>query len=109
MPAKLIGRLRRKPAADLLQFGLDAREVMLARIARGMIGKLTSAEARKMVLEKQSAGVRALLAYAQVLLNRDLAAANRAFSDVYNREVQSNRRRLRKRWWRLIARSDARW
>jgi hypothetical protein len=109
MLAKLIGRLRRKPAPDLLQFGLDAREVMLARIARGMIGKLTSAEARKMVLEKQSAGVRALLAYAQALLNRDLAAANRAFFDVYNREVQSNRRRLRKRWWRLIARSDVRW
>lgn len=32
------------------------------------------------------------------------AAANRAFFDVYDREVQSNRRRLRKRWWhRLIA------
>jgi hypothetical protein len=92
-----------------LAIGLDAREVLLARITRGMTGILTSAEARKMVLEKQSAGIRAQLAYARALLDGDPAAANPAFFDVYHRDVQSNRKRLHKRWWRLIAWSDVRW
>ena len=78
---------------------------MLARITRGMNGTLSAAEARKMVLEKQAASIRAQMAHAKALLDGDPAAANRAFFDVYDREVQSNRRRLRKRWWhRLIAR-----
>jgi hypothetical protein len=105
MARKLFGRLRRKPPPNLRQFALDVQEVMLARITRGMNGTLSTAEARKMVLEKQAASIRAQMAHAKALLDGDPAAANRAFFDVYDREVQSNRRRLRKRWWhRLIAR-----
>lgn len=105
MARKLFGRLRRKPPPDVWQLGLDVQEVMLARITRGLSGTLSAAEARKMVLEKCAASIRAPLAHAKALLDGGPAAANRAFFDVYDREVQSNRRRLRKRWWhRLIGR-----
>jgi hypothetical protein len=105
MLGKLIEQLRRgKPPPDLWQFGLDAQEVMRARMTRGMTGTLNAAETRKMVLEKHTASLRAQLAYAQALLDGGPAAANRSFFDGYNQAVQSNRRRLRKRWWhRLIA------
>jgi hypothetical protein len=101
MLLKFIRRLRRKPppGPDLWQFGRDAREVMLARIWRGMTGHLSAAEARRMVLEKQSAAVRAQLAFARALLDGAPAAASRAFFDVYDRAVQSNRKRLGKRRW----------
>jgi hypothetical protein len=105
MPATWIDRLRRKSPPDLWRLICDAREVMLTRIARGIAGTLSAAEARRMVLEKGSAGARAQLAYAQALLGGDASSAARAFFDVYHREVQSNRRRLREPWWRrLIAR-----
>jgi hypothetical protein len=101
MLLKLIRRLRRKPPADpdLRQFGRDVREVMGARIARAMAGTLSADEARRMVLEKQSAAVRAQLAYLQTLLDGAPAAANRAAFDIYHRAVQSNRKRLGKRRW----------
>jgi hypothetical protein len=102
MPATWIDRLRRKSPPDLRRLTRDAREVMLTRIARGMAGTLTAAEARRMVLEKGSAGLRAQLAYAQALLDGDAASAARAFFDVYHREVRSNRRRLREPWWRRV-------
>jgi hypothetical protein len=93
----LVRRLRRRPPADLWQFGLDVRDVMSARITRAMAGDLSAAEARRMVLEKQSAAVRAHHAYARALLNGDLASANRDVWDIYQREVRANRKRLRKR------------
>jgi hypothetical protein len=102
MLLKFIQRLRRKPPPepDLWQFGLDAREVMLARISRGITGNLSAAEARRMVCEKQSAAVRAQLAYMRALLDGAPASASRAFFDIYHRAVQSNRKRLGKRRWR---------
>jgi hypothetical protein len=99
MLLKFIQRLRRKSPPDLWQFGLDVREVMLARISRGMTGDLSAAEARRMVLEKQSAGMRAQLAYTQALLEAGPASANRAVFEIYHRAVQSNRKRLNKRSW----------
>lgn len=112
MLLKLIRRLFRKPPADpdLRQFGRDVREVMGTRIARAMAGTLSAAEARRMVLEKQSAAVRAQLIYIQALLDGAPAAGNRAAFDIYHRVVQSNRKRLRKRRWRWpgsIAKGEA--
>jgi len=62
-----------------------------------MTGDLSAAEARRMVLEKQSAGMRAQLAYARALLDGDPVSAGRGFFDIYHRAVRSNRKRLRKR------------
>jgi hypothetical protein len=102
MLLKLIRRLRRKPPAhpDLRQFGRDVREVMWTRISRALAGTLSAAEAHRMVAEKQSAAVRAQLAYMRALLDGAPAAANRAAFDIYHRAVQSNRKRLGKRRWR---------
>jgi len=93
----LVRRLRRRPPADLWQFGSDVRDVMSARISRAMAGDLSAAEARRMVLEKQSAAIRAQHAYARALLNGDLASANHDVWDIYQRAVRANRKRLRKR------------
>jgi hypothetical protein len=90
---------RAKSPADLWQFGLDSRNVILERTSRAMTGELSVAEARRMVLEKQSAAVRAQLAFTQALLKGDPALASRAFFDVYHRAVRSNRRRLSKTRW----------
>ena len=105
MTFRLLRRLRKKPTKkatpDLWQFGLDVREVMLARISRGICGRLSADEARRMFLEKQSAGVRAHLAYLEWLFKGSPEAANRAVFDIYNRAVLSNRKRLnrrRRRW-----------
>jgi hypothetical protein len=102
MKSALLQRLRRKlgkgAAPDLWQFGLDVREVMLARIVRGISGRLTE-EARRMVLEKHSAGVRAHLAYLEWLSRGNPERANRAAFDIYNRTVLSNRKRLSRRTW----------
>ena len=104
MLLNLIQRLRRKPPADpdLWQFGRDVNEVMWTRIARAMAGTLSAAEAHRMVAEKQSAAVRARLAYMQALLDGAPAAANRAAFDIYHQAVQSNRKRLGKRRWRWL-------
>jgi hypothetical protein len=95
-------KLGRKTTPDLWQFGLDVHEVMWARISRGISGQLSAEEARRMVMEKQSAGVRAHFAYLEWLFNGSPATANRAVFDIYNRAVVSNRNRLsprRRRWW----------
>jgi len=93
----LTRRLGRKPPPDLWQLGLDAREVMSARISRAMFGRLSAAEARRMVLEKQSAAIRAQHVYARALLDADLASATRGVLDIYHRVVRANRKRLRNR------------
>jgi hypothetical protein len=104
--AWLVRRLRRRAPADpswhdswqfdSWQFGRDVRNVMSARIARAMAGDLSAAEARRMVLEKQSAAIRAQHAYARALLNGDLASAHRDVWDIYQRAVRANRKRLRR-------------
>jgi hypothetical protein len=93
-------RFRKRAAVDLWQFGLDAREVMLSRISRGITGRLTAEEARRMVLEKQAAAVRAHCAYMHWLFNGNAGAANHAVFDIYNRAVHSNRKRLSRGRWR---------
>jgi len=91
---RLIQRHRRKSSPDLWQFGRDVREVMLTRTSRAMTGNLSEAEARRMVLEKQSAAIRAHLAYTRALLRGDPASAGREVFDIYRSAVQSNRKRL---------------
>jgi hypothetical protein len=73
---------------------------MLTRISQALVGNLSADEARRMVLEKQSAAIRAQHAYTQALRRGDAALATREFFDIYHRTVQSNRKRLRKRRWR---------
>jgi hypothetical protein len=103
MKFTLLQRLGRKlgrgASPDPWQFALAVREVMLVRIVRGISGRLTAEEARRMVLEKHSAGVRAHLAYLEWLARGNPAGAHRAAFDIYNRAVLSNRKRLRRRPW----------
>jgi hypothetical protein len=96
---RLLRRFGKKSPPDLWEFGLDVREVMSTRISRAMAGDLSAAEARRMVLEKQAAGVRAQIAYAQALLGGDPISAGRRSFDIYHQVVRSNRKRLCKRRW----------
>ena len=50
---EFLRRLHRKSPPDLWHFGLAVREVIAARMWRAMTGKLSAAEARRMVMEKQ--------------------------------------------------------
>jgi hypothetical protein len=108
MLLRLIRQMRRKPPAevDLRKFGRDVREVMWGRISRAMAGTLSADEAHRMVAEKQSAAVRAQLAYMRALLDGAAADANRAAFDIYHQAVQSNRKRLgKRRRWRWLGAS----
>jgi len=93
-------RRKRNPEPDLWRLGLHAREVMLARILLALGGRLSANEARRMVVEKQSAAWRAQLAYLKRLLEGEPSAASQAVFDIYHREVRSNRKRLGRRRWR---------
>jgi hypothetical protein len=97
--SKFLQRPRRKSEPDLWRLGLDAREVMLARISLALSGRLSAHEARRMVVEKQSAAWRAQLAYLQWLLEGEPAAAKAAAFEIYHRAVHSNRKRLGRRRW----------
>ena len=55
-------RLRRKSPPNLWQFGLAVQEVIAVRTSLAMTGKLSAAEAHRMVEEKRLAVVRAYLA-----------------------------------------------
>jgi hypothetical protein len=93
-------RARTAPGLPQLgRFGRDVHAVMSLRIARAMTGDLSAVEARRMVLEKASAGLRAPLAYGRALLEDGPHAAGRAFFEVYDTAVRANRKRLRKRRW----------
>jgi hypothetical protein len=97
-----VRRLRRKSAPDVGEFNFAVREVIAARMARAMTGKLSAAEARLMIAEKQLAAVRAQLAYMDSISKGDATSALRAYFDVYRRTVDANRRRLgkrRRRWF----------
>lgn len=93
-------RLRRKSPPNLRQFGLAVHDVVAARTLLAASGKLSAAEAHRMVDEKRLAAFRAQLACTEAILHgRGVAAAN-AYFDVYQRAVDSNRKRLRQRRWR---------
>jgi hypothetical protein len=64
-----------------------------------MTGKLSAAEARRMVDEKRLAVVRAQLAYSEAILDGKAASAPGAYFHVYERAVETNRKRLSKRRW----------
>jgi hypothetical protein len=65
-----------------------------------MTGKLSAAEVRRMVMEKQLAAMQAHLACTESILKGEAASAPGAYFDVYHRAVQSNRRRLSSHRWR---------
>ena len=52
-----------------------------------------------MVVEKQWAAVRAQFAYTEAILNGKTTSALGAYFDVYQRAVESNRKRLSNRRW----------
>ena len=99
MPLRFLKRLRKTISPDPLRFGRDVGEVMWARISRGMTGRLSAEEARRMILEKHAAGARAQLEYLEWLFKGNPAAGSRAAFAVYDGVVQSNRRRLNRRRW----------
>jgi hypothetical protein len=82
------------------QFGLAVQEVIAVRTSLAMTGKLSAAEAHRMVEEKRLAVVRAYLACTEAILNGQGASAPRVYFDVYRRAVESNRKRLSNRRWR---------
>ena len=97
---QFVRRLRRKSPPNLWQFNLAVREVIAERTSRALTGELSAAEARRMGEEKRLAAVRAQLAYTEAILNGEPALALGAYFDVYQRAVESNRKRLRNRLWR---------
>lgn len=99
---ELLPVLRKKPQPqpDLWRFASATGEVMGRRMLRAMIGTLTVAEARRMVEEKRLAALRAHLASAEAMLNGEPMAAAHAYFDVYQRAVESNRKRLSEHRWR---------
>jgi hypothetical protein len=83
-------------------FSSAVRDVIAARMARAMSGKLSAAEARLMIAEKQLAALRAQSAYMDAISKGYPASALHAYFDVYRRAVEANRRRLRHRRWPLF-------
>ena len=73
-------RLRRKSPPNLWQFGLAVQEVIAVRTSLAMTGKLSAAEAHRMVEEKRLAVVRAYLACTEAILNGQGASAPRVAS-----------------------------
>lgn len=97
-----VRRLRRRTPPDIEQFNSAVRDVISTRMAQAMTGKLSAAEARLMVAEKQLAAVQAQHAFMAALLTGEAASAFGAYFDVYHRAVESNRKRLGKRRWRSL-------
>jgi hypothetical protein len=95
-----VRRLRRKSPPNLWQFNRAVRDVIAVRTLRAMTGELSAAEARRMIEEKRAAAVRAHLAFTEAILNGEAASAFGAYFNVYQRAVESNRKRLSNRRWR---------
>jgi hypothetical protein len=93
-------QLRRKSPPTFWQFGLAVHDVIAARTLLAASGKLSAAEAHRMVDEKRLAAVRAQLACTEAILHGRGASAANAYFDVYQRAVDFNRKRLRNRRWR---------
>jgi hypothetical protein len=81
---------------DFARLGSDASAVIASRIARGMTGTLTAAEAHRMVAEKQAAAVKASGAFAKHAFMGDLDSATAAYFGVFRKAVSANKRRLRR-------------
>jgi hypothetical protein len=79
---------------DLWQFCLDVQQVMAIRTFRLMTGELSGHEARRMIIEKQSAYADAQIAGASGLLAGGLVGASYSMIDVYQRAVRANCIRL---------------
>ena len=96
-----LGSGRKRPGlGDLATFARDAGEVIARRTTQGMTGKLSAREAHRMVAEKQSAAVKAYLAFTKHALQGRIGSASAASFNVFKNAVSSNRRRLRRRtWW----------
>jgi hypothetical protein len=101
-PKALFELLRRRRNPNMWQFGLAVHEVIAARTLLAMAGKLSPAEARRMVAEKRLALFRAQFACTDAILNGRSASAARDYFDVYRRAVDSNRKRLSNRGWRWL-------
>ncbi len=91
---RVLKRFRRNHPLDVWQLAHDARDVMQQRIMLAATGRLSAHEARRMIVEKQSAALRAQFAYMQWLFDGRPAAASDAAIAIYQRAVRSNRRRL---------------
>jgi hypothetical protein len=97
-------RQRRKPPPNLWQFSLDVRDVIAARTLLAMAGKMSAAEAHRMVEKKRLALLRAQFACTEAIIRGRSALAARDYFDVYKRAVESNHKRLShhgRRWPRL--------
>jgi len=94
--------LPRKSKPDMRQFSLAVRDVITARMLLAMTGDLSAAEALRMVEEKRWAAVRAKLAYSEAILKGEATSAPAAYFDVYQRVVESNRKRLSNPRWRWL-------
>jgi hypothetical protein len=94
---KLLRHRKRPP--NLWKFGLDVGDVIAARTMLAMAGKLSPAEAHRMVTEKRSALVRAQLASTKAIVSGRSGSAAHDYFEVYRRAVKSNRKRLRSRRW----------
>ena len=101
-PKALFELLRRRRNPNMWQFGLAVHEVIAARTLLAMAGKLSPAEARRMVAEKRLALFRAQVACIDAIINGRGASAARDYFDVYRRAVDSNRKRLSNRGWRWL-------
>jgi hypothetical protein len=104
LPFNLLRRTRRKSPPDLWQFGLAVHQVIAVRTALAMIGKLSTAEARRMIDEKRLAALQAQFACTKAILKGRGASAPNVCFDVYKRAVKSNRKRLTsrgRRWPRI--------
>jgi hypothetical protein len=98
--SEFLERLRGRSPPNLWRFGLAVREVIVTRMSRAMTGKLSAAEIRRMFVEKQLAAIHAHLTHTESILNGEAMSALGAYFDVYQRAVESNRRRLSNRRWR---------
>jgi hypothetical protein len=92
-------RLRKRSPPAVGEFGSAVGDVIAARMARAMSGKLSAAEARLMVAEKQLAALRAQSAYMDAMTTGHPASAWHAYFDVYHRAVDANRKRLAQPRW----------
>jgi hypothetical protein len=90
-------RHRKTSPPSVGEFNSAVREVVAARVARAMAGKLSAAEARLVVAEKQLAALRAQFAYMDAFALGHATSAWRAYFDVYQSAVEANRKRLAQR------------
>ena len=79
---------------DPWQFGFDVQQVITARVIGMMKGELSQREARRMVVEKQTAYSDAQIVGAYALLTGGPVEAGREMIEVYQRAVRANCIRL---------------